>query len=208
MEFYRLGLADRLKEQLERTGLKGDEANSLVKNSWMRRQLRPAFKSVDDFNDFMDAVTIERGMYDFKQHTLGGSPSAARLAEDTSEEGLTPGAARIAYHIIKGNLPGAIRNTYHMWQDLGMRPNPELNAKLAEILFSAPTGRVANKLKGKIPPRGNPQQYTADVIRRTSPVLAPGAAAEATREEDVPGFQAGMLLRSRLRGCLHWALST
>src|SRR5207249_4640902 len=45
IEFYRMGVADVLNERIAKTGFSADEAKALIKNDWMRRQLKPAFKS-------------------------------------------------------------------------------------------------------------------------------------------------------------------
>ena len=77
-EFYRIGVADMVKERMAKTGLSGDEAKALIKNPWMRDQLKPIFKSSKDFEEFVDSVMQERLMFETKQMALGGSQTAAR----------------------------------------------------------------------------------------------------------------------------------
>ena len=67
-----------LKERLAKAGLSGDEAKQLIKNPWMRDQLRPFFKDGDDFGKFVDAVTAESKMFQTRFETLGGSATAKR----------------------------------------------------------------------------------------------------------------------------------
>lgn len=184
-EFYRLGLADVLKERLAKTGLSGDEAKSLIKNPWMRDQLRPAFKSTADYDAFIDAVTAETKMFSLRQKVLGGSQTAGRLAEDNSDDFMS-GTARLVYHAAKGSLLTSVKNAYQMYRDLGMKPNPELNAKISEILFTAPlspTGQVAKKLTGQASTAiQNPAQRSAQATSNASVLAGTGEAGNAAKE--------------------------
>jgi hypothetical protein len=138
-EFYRLGVADVIRERLAKTGLSGDEGKALIKNPWMRDQLKPIFKTPKDFEDFVNSVTHESMMFKTKQDMLGGSQTASRLAEDTAgEHQLTGGMIKTAQHLGTGSWFSAAKTAWQTYRDLGLKNNPELNEKIAEILFKTP----------------------------------------------------------------------
>lgn len=188
LEFYRIGVADMLRERLAKTGLSGDEAKALIKNPWMRDQLRPAFKSLDDYNSFIDAVTAENSMFEMKRAVLGGSQTAERLAEDTDAAGTAAArGASMLHRLAKGNLFSAAKDAWHMYQDLGFKPNPELSAKISEILFTAPVPKdIARKMTGKTPmTMVNPAAPAAQAISAGSGIAgtAAGVAGAETLQE-------------------------
>lgn len=185
-EFARLGVADMLKERLAKAGLSGDEAKQLIKNPWMRDQLRPFFKDGDDFGKFVDAVTAESKMFQTRFETLGGSATAKRSAEDTASEGGLGAGAQIAGKLVKGQLFSAAKTAYQLYQDIGLKPNPELNAKIAQLLFRADLpaeeqgvqkmlGKASTKLK-------NPARPAAIATEAGGQQLAPTLATDATKE--------------------------
>lgn len=185
-EFYRLGVADMLKERLAKAGLHADEAKQLIKNPWMRDQLRPAFRSPEDFNSFVDAVTQETKMFETGRKVLGGSQTAEREAEDQTAGQLTSGAD-IMGKLAKGQLFGAAKTTYQLLHDMAIKPNQELNAKIAEILFTSDLPKGVQDLltkgaqRGGLPQR-NPASNMAEVMRRSGPGLSPIAATDLTKE--------------------------
>ena len=183
-EFYRMGVADMLRERLAKAGLSADEAKQLIKNPWMRDQLKPAFKSPDDFNAFVDAVTQESKMFGTRQKVLGGSPTAERLAEDASPESGWDRAAHLAERAVRGHMFTAAKTAYQMWRDLGLRPNSELNSKIAEILFTSDVPKdIADMLrKGAVPPKVNPAATAGNVMRGMGQGMAPVTAVDVTKE--------------------------
>ena len=82
-EFYKLGAADALKAQISKTGLGGDEAKKIIGSDWKQSQLKPLFPNTDAYNKFIGSVTAENRMFNTRQALIGGSQSAARLAEDS-----------------------------------------------------------------------------------------------------------------------------
>src|SRR5262249_31705888 len=86
-EFYRMGLADVLKERINKTGFTGDESKSILKNNWMKAQMRPAFGSEAEYNSFIDNSMSERKMFGTMQGVMGGSQTAERLAADAGASG-------------------------------------------------------------------------------------------------------------------------
>lgn len=181
-EFYRLGVADVLKERLAKTGLSGDEAKALLKNSWTRDQLRPVFRSKEDFDKFVDAVTTETKMFSTGQKLLGGSQTAERVAEDTAESPLMQSGS-ILHKLAAGRLFSAAKEAFQFYQDIGMKPNPEMNAKIAEILFTSNLPKessAAQKLMGGIKP--SPLAGVAQGVLNAGRVAAPNVAGDVTRD--------------------------
>lgn len=181
LEFYRMGVADLLKERLSKGGFTGDESKQLVKNPWMRDQLRPAFKDKADFDAFIDAVTAERKMFDTKVGTIGNSPSAGRIAEDVSETGNMGKLAQFGAQLASGHPIKAISGMWKAYQDLGLKPNPELNEKVAQILFSTKIPEDAIKqLRSEIRRKAsNPMEGPAGEVSGAGVSMGTGAATAA-----------------------------
>ena len=137
-EFVRLGVADILRERIAKTGFGGNEARALIKNAWTRAQLRPIFKSDQEFDKFVDAVMAEHTMAETTSRLIRGSQTAERVAEDTSAETRAmASAAGLAHSIASGRPIAALRYVYQLRRDLGLKPNEKLNEAVAKLLFSA-----------------------------------------------------------------------
>lgn len=185
-EFYRLGVADLLKERLAKAGLNADEAKALVKNPWMRDQLKPAFRSPEDFNAFVDAVTTESKMFKTGYDTLGGSQTAARQAEDASDDSLMTAGGKVVEKLLRGHPLLAMKTAYNAWRDLGFKPNPEMNEKVAQILFSTNLPEDIQKamLSGasRVMKQNPTAQMAATGVEGATQGLAPALAVDATKE--------------------------
>jgi len=181
-EFYRMGVADLLKERLSKGGFTGDESKQLVKNPWMRDQLRPAFKEKADFDAFVEAVTTERKMFDTRGQTMGNSATAGRMAEDevSNTEGMGK-LARFGAQLASGHPIKAISGMWKAYQDLGLKPNPELNEKVAQILFSTmiPEDAVRMIRSEMARKASNPMQGPAGEVAGMGVSMGTGAATAA-----------------------------
>lgn len=136
-EFMRVGLADKLRERLGKTGFGADESKALIKNPWMRDQIMPFFKSEADFNRFVEAVTNENIMAQTKNRLLRGSETAERLAEDQSDTvGKIAGGARIARSLVEGNILRMAAEFWRMHRDATRKPDPAVNEAIAKIIFA------------------------------------------------------------------------
>ena len=183
-EFYRLGVADAIRERLMKTGVSGDEAKAIIKNPWMRDQLRPIFRSDQDFDAFVTAVTREGRMFGTRQKVMGGSQTAERLAEDTSSENaMAAHGMHMGEQVATGKWLSAVKTAVRMWRDRQDRAgNPKLNEQVARILFQTPIDReseLGQRLTGQFtgPAEINRLAPAADVIGQSSRVLAPGAGS-------------------------------
>lgn len=183
-EFYRLGVADAIRERLAKTGLSGDEAKSILKNQWVRDQLRPVFRTDADFDAFLQSVTWEGEMFGTKRSVLGGSDTARRIAEDEStENAMSAGGAHLAGDVVTGHWLSAARTAVRMWRDRqDRRGNPKLNEEIARVLFATPLkegGETAQRISGTYagPRAVNRLGSAADAIGNAGSWLSPGAAA-------------------------------
>lgn len=173
-EFYRIGVADILRERLAKTGLSGDEAKSIIKNPWVRDQLKTVFRSPKEFDAFVDSVAAESRMFSRNVSIRRGSQTAERLAEDqSSDHTLAIGGAEIAKSLAGGEWLGAIRKYIAMKRDLGMRQNPELNERIAKLLFSTDPQLAMTNLED----RPNYLAGPASLLQAGTPALIPGGAA-------------------------------
>jgi hypothetical protein len=183
-EFYRLGVADMIRERLLKTGFSGNDANAIIKNPWMREQLRPIFRTDADFNSFVQGVTNESRMFGTKAETLGGPQTAKRIAEDTSTENtMAAHGMHMGEQVATGRYLGAIKTAIRMWRDRqDARGNPKLNEQIARILFQTPIdpgSEVGQRLTGQFTgPQGvNRLEPAASAVSQLSSVFAPGAGS-------------------------------
>lgn len=183
-EFYRVGQADLLRERLAKAGFSSDESKSIIKNPWMRDQLRPAFKSDEAFNKFVDAVTAENTMFATRQGVLGGSQTAARVAEDANGVGgdLLAKGGKAAARLFHGDIFGAAKQAWQFYRDIGLRPNPELNEQISKILFTAQLPKETQQMLRDGPPLlYNPVSRALPAIESMANGAAAGAASGAAK---------------------------
>lgn len=188
-EFYRMGVADVMKERLAKVGLHGDEAKAIVKNSWMRDQLKPAFREAGDYDKFVDAVTKETRMFETGVELKGGSASADRIAEDVGgnvDKALQ--AARVVGKFASWHPVQAAVEAWRLYRDLGIKANPELNEKIAQILFATELPvELGAKLTGKASTMlPNPMDKAAQGISRAGVMGGEtgGISSTHTKPED------------------------
>lgn len=135
-EFARIGAGDMLRMRMLDTGFKGDEAKSILKSEGAKMRLRPLFDSDKDFNEFVNAVTDERTMFENRFEKLGGSHSAQRLAEDsTNAIDALADAAKAAKDVYSFNVVNMLKTLNNLYQNRQLRQAPELQEAIAKLLF-------------------------------------------------------------------------
>lgn len=135
-EFYRLGAADAIKERLARTGMGGDEAKRIIGNDYTQAQLRPLFRSQDDYDRFINSATAENRMFETRRSLIGGSDTARRLAEDNQESGAVGHAVRGAAALMEGAPVAATLSGLKAIGALTGGESPQVNAAAARLLFN------------------------------------------------------------------------
>ncbi len=201
-EFYRMGVADMLNERLAKTGFSSDEAKALIKNEWAKGQLKPAFKSEQEFNEFVDSVAMESLMFGRRRAITGGSQTAERMVEDQSELiRRAEASASIAGKLAGGHYFKAVADFYRMHKDLGLKSDPKMNEAVAKILFSplpphakTESARAVRSVLSPPPPgQGN---YLQGPARSVQDLIAPALASETGeisggRPLPLPRYQEG-----------------
>lgn len=205
LEFYRLGVADVLRERLAKAGLTSDEGKQIIKNQWLRDQLRPVFRSEADFNAFVKSVTDESAMFGTRRNVLGGSQTAGRLAEDESAANMVSAdGAHLAGQLATGHFMSATKTAVRLWRNAqDKRGNPKLNEQVARILFETPideAGELGKRLTGKFPGEESINRLAgaARKVGRSGAVAAPAAGATAGQPTSAGPFPGMDPLRSIL----------
>ena len=183
-EFFRLGVADKLREEISKTGVGGDEARALIKNEWRKSQLRPLFDTQEQFDKFIDAATMESKMFETATRLKGGSQTAERMAADSGfGHEVEAGAHGVsaAKNALSLNFLASARDMWRMRQALGWRKNEVLNAEIAKLLFDPSLTRGAlehgagHRLLSSFPGPAT-QNHLAIGLRNALSRAAPAAA--------------------------------
>jgi hypothetical protein len=168
-EFYKLGAASSLRKIIAQTGAQGDEARRIVGNAYTRAQLRPLFDDNASYEKFIDSVKAETTMFQTRFATLGGSQSAARLAEDQS----APDYMGMAHGLqgtvsaAHGNYPGAVYHATRFLEKFLPKGNPNVNKEIARFL-TLPGGEAVNRVNAATAGMPVPPQPIAPALVPTA----------------------------------------
>ena len=102
-DLARLGLAETLRNR-EVRGLKvgANTAANIALKPALQDQLRPFFSSPREFQAFLNDALAEDTMFNVDKEITRGSATAARLAEDQSDEAQAAGhGGRAAAHLLR-----------------------------------------------------------------------------------------------------------
>lgn len=176
-EFYKLGVAAKLREMVGKTGEQGNEARKVAMHDWMRDQLRAAFSNDEEYEKFIGRVDAENRMFKTKAGAMSNSITAERLAEDTSPSTRGLAAAhglRGALEVLHGN-PWSAYHFARAWEHI--RPpkaDQELNAAIARNLIAPPRTLLSAVQGLPVPP--------PSLLTQAVPWAVPAAAAGAVQE--------------------------
>jgi hypothetical protein len=139
-QFFQLGVADRLRQNVVDTTLNGDESKKIINSEGIKRRLRPMFSSEKSFNDFVNNVMAERLMKETGSKIIGGSSTAPRVAEDTAGSrsasflgNLAAGAGALAAHEPFAATPMIYRGVRDLGNWMG-QPSQAVNNEIARQL--------------------------------------------------------------------------
>lgn len=139
-QFFQLGVADRLRQNVIDTALNADESKRLINSQGIKNRLRPMFVNDQAFNDFVNNVMAERTMKEGATRILGGSQTAARVAEDATGHGetsvlgnLAAGAGALLAHEPFAAAPMIYRGVRGLGDWLQL-PNPKVNTEISRML--------------------------------------------------------------------------
>jgi hypothetical protein len=142
-EVFKIGVADKMIQDLDFARLSGDQAKAMINNTATRDKLRLMFGPTEDgkreFNQFLKFVTNERTIWETGNDVMRGSQTAAREAAD--EQGKVEAGEAVLHaahgtgHLKVGNILGATRSFLRAATHLGWgRENPAVNLEVAKIL--------------------------------------------------------------------------
>ncbi len=172
-EFAKVGIADKIREKIMKTGIGGDEAAGIMKNDWTKAQMRPFFGSDKEFEKYIKSVTDERTMFNTKKALVGNSATAERVAEDegnSMSEKLGIGA-----NLIRGKFAPAFKAIYEAAQDAKFK-NEKLNEAVARILFNPNVTLDDLKVSAPKIPQKSP-------IRNAAPLIGTGVSEILTNPD-------------------------
>lgn len=134
-EFYRLGAAEAKLDQLRAAQKSADKSKRIINSDKDEDRFRMLFKDKDSADRFINSVEAQRQAFETRTKIAGGSQTAERAGEDNSE-GMQALLKSIdnARRAASLNPVEIIRAMYNQKRDLGLRPNPALNAELVRIL--------------------------------------------------------------------------
>ncbi len=139
-EFFKLGSADAIKEQLAKTGMGGDEAKRIIGNSWKQSQIKPLFDNAADYDRFIKSVTAENTMFNTTRDLLQNSRTSRRIAEQAASSGESGLAGAIGQAVagaatgepVVSSL-GAFNAAKNLYRTLA-KPSPEVDLSAARLL--------------------------------------------------------------------------
>lgn len=136
-EFARIGLKADLLKKLEKSGANADESKKIAGSDYVKRQIRPFFRSDAEAKEFLQSVHAEALIFRTNYELMGNSRTAGRVAEDmgTRLDALKD-AAGAGKDAITGNLAGMAHKAFQYAGKLMSRPrSPEVNAEIARLLY-------------------------------------------------------------------------
>jgi hypothetical protein len=128
---YRSGAARAMKDIIDNTPDMASASRRLFGKSVTRQRLQAMFPDQETYNDLARALLSESRFSQVRNTVLGGSPTAARLAEQ-SDLGVDPGIVQGALQGRGGLISGLVR----AGMDKLTQPNPVMANELSKMLFS------------------------------------------------------------------------
>jgi hypothetical protein len=171
-EYYLLGAASKLRQNVLDTRLSGDESKAIINSPGMRNRLRPLFSSDNSYNQFVNTVTAERSMKEAATPVTGGSKTAGAAAEDTSHGagnkgvvgGLMAGMALEGTHSPMTFLPYFGYRLGQAGLRWAQQPAPEVNTAMARLMSQTSLPENEAILQGLAPPRTGITNAAAPVV--------------------------------------------
>lgn len=177
-ELARLGLAESVREKIQSTDVGRNAATKLARNPALQMRLAPFFRSPKAQERFIDSAVAEDTMFRTENEVVKGSQTAARAAEDRSDDARVIGhGLHAARHLASGNIPGAAVSAGRAAYEFARRPNPAVGEHIADIL-TAPvsSNNLARALLERGAPRSGGNALKAAQMRALASRRAPAVA--------------------------------
>jgi hypothetical protein len=161
-EFARIGVANRLLDEVGDTSFGADEAKRIFKTPNMRDRLQPMFHTEEDFVNYVHAVADERRMYDVNTRLIKNSETAARMREDQAHD--LSGAAHIAHGAVSladGKVLRSVGHSLRAARDFFRgQPSGAMDEAIARTLTSRRRSPIVVGGKLVYPPEQAPDIVT------------------------------------------------
>lgn len=131
-EFFRAGVADRIKEIISRTQDGADATRRIFGNERIREQIRATFPDEASFNAFKQQIEVEALFAKNRNQITGNSRTAYRQAGQ-EDMGFDPSAA--VGNALMGNLGPAVRDGARSLATMLKRPPRSVGDQAAPMLF-------------------------------------------------------------------------
>jgi hypothetical protein len=141
-EFYRLGAADTLRDDLQRKVFGGDPSKAIVNSPRARNQLTPMFRTPEDASQFLDGVKRARTMFQTPMEVLGNSKTAAREAEDLARRQGMDSAADLLHGVVGAAAGHPSAMLYRAGRIAGRHLNPFGRSPEEEMAVNAAVARL------------------------------------------------------------------
>lgn len=135
-EFFRAGVADRIKEIISKTQDSADATRRIFGNDRIKEQLRAVFPDEASYNAFAKMLETESLFARNRNQMLGNSRTAFRNAAQ-EDMAIDPGGA--AVHALTGNFGSAVGDLMRQVSRYAKRAPEAVNAELGPMMFT-PTG--------------------------------------------------------------------
>jgi hypothetical protein len=168
-EFARLGLAANLRKKMAQMGASGNEARAVAgdkEGAWLRQQIRPFFRSEDEYKTFINSIDAENRMFLRNFQIRGNSATAARQAEDFNADKVAH-AAGFASGIANQHWLAA---AYHGAKLKALGGIPDDVASQIAAMVSDP--QKALEVLGGYRPKGPVRHYTPYVAGPAAAITA------------------------------------
>lgn len=180
---FKLGVADRLIQDVKGTAKNADEAKKTLNNLLGEEQLQEVMRDDPGFEAFLKKIAAEKRMFESRTPVIGGSQTQGRAVEDAGPAGLVRPALRVG-----GGIAAAMHGEPIFglqWAARGLRDARDIltgmNAREREEIARrlADPARALQTLD-EIEAYSNPLSGATKALARIAPVgggLAAGGAA-------------------------------
>ncbi len=165
LQTARLGLKDKLREDVLGTSTGGDEARKLIGSNMLRLKIRPFFESDAEFANLMKNVEAETLMFEKQYGATGNSASMRRAAEDAQGE-MASLAGRAMSNIFHRRVGATVGNALSLAKNVFRADQAPMDAAQARLIHS-PLNQLPPGVQG-------PPTQGVNLLQNYRQMTAPG----------------------------------